>query len=286
MNRRDPTVDALLTPHNEHIVVIPVAIEQLLLRVFGMGDATPEYVVQALVPRGRRGAALRLREAAGRRLAGALRGAAGALPRTRLGGPVVAVRDQLRRARSYSASRCCWRSTAKTGAGDIAACAALAALLRLLQSRRSPSRSRRRSTSSQNARSRGLGRAYLVRVPLLLFAAWYLGWGHEAETHFALRNVMTSPRFVLDSIAVAAAGLFGLGESPLGGPGRPAVGPAAVGRPGRRSGLPAGAAARRVPARLLAGRRRGGDQLVPHRLQRRPRAGPRSPAATSTWARC
>ena len=32
-------------PHNEHIVVIPVLIEQALLRVFGMTSALPEYVL-------------------------------------------------------------------------------------------------------------------------------------------------------------------------------------------------------------------------------------------------
>lgn len=45
MNRRGFTATAYFEPHNEHIVVIPVAIEQLLLRLFGMTSARPEYVV-------------------------------------------------------------------------------------------------------------------------------------------------------------------------------------------------------------------------------------------------
>jgi hypothetical protein len=48
MNRRDLTVDALLKPHNEHIVVIPVVFEQTLLRLFGMTSARPEYVLQTV----------------------------------------------------------------------------------------------------------------------------------------------------------------------------------------------------------------------------------------------
>ena len=45
INRREFTVDALLKPHNEHIVVIPVAIELVLLRLFGMSSALPEYLL-------------------------------------------------------------------------------------------------------------------------------------------------------------------------------------------------------------------------------------------------
>src|SRR4051794_12155532 len=45
MNRRAFTPDSFLEPHNEHIVVIPVAIQQLFLHLFGMGSAKPEYVL-------------------------------------------------------------------------------------------------------------------------------------------------------------------------------------------------------------------------------------------------
>src|SRR5262249_21254408 len=45
INRRDPSLDVLFRPHNEHLVVFPVLIEELLLRLFGVGSATPEYFV-------------------------------------------------------------------------------------------------------------------------------------------------------------------------------------------------------------------------------------------------
>jgi len=45
INRRDPTVDTLLQPHNEHLIAIPVLIAQLCLRLFGMTSEMPEYVV-------------------------------------------------------------------------------------------------------------------------------------------------------------------------------------------------------------------------------------------------
>src|SRR5262249_15865396 len=45
LERRDPSLNAVLLPHNEHIVVFPVLIEQSLLRIFGMSSARPEYVL-------------------------------------------------------------------------------------------------------------------------------------------------------------------------------------------------------------------------------------------------
>src|SRR6476659_11050600 len=76
----------------------------------------------------------------------------------------------------------------------------------------------------QKRRTRGLRRAYLVAVPLVLYAAWYLGWGHDAETHVSLRNVLASPRFVFESAAVSVGSLLGLGTTPFGGSTDPAWG--------------------------------------------------------------
>jgi hypothetical protein len=69
----------------------------------------------------------------------------------------------------------------------------------------------------QKRRSRGWARAYLVVVPIVLFALWYLGWGRDAESHMAVHNVFASPRFVIESVAVAAGSLFGLGTNPING---------------------------------------------------------------------
>ncbi|HEY1284933.1 MAG TPA: hypothetical protein VGF04_02490 [Solirubrobacterales bacterium] len=55
------------------------------------------------------------------------------------------------------------------------------------------------------------GRAYLVAVPVILWAIWWLGWGHQAEGSFKLENLGTTPLFVLDSFAAALAALLGLG---------------------------------------------------------------------------
>jgi hypothetical protein len=53
-------------------------------------------------------------------------------------------------------------------------------------------------------------RLYVVAVPLLLYAAWYAGWGHTDHSSFSLRNVASSPGYVLDAISQAIAALLGL----------------------------------------------------------------------------
>jgi hypothetical protein len=53
-------------------------------------------------------------------------------------------------------------------------------------------------------------RAYLVALPLALYAVWWLGWGHKEESTVTLHNVLTTPYFVLDSITAAVAALLGL----------------------------------------------------------------------------
>jgi hypothetical protein len=53
-------------------------------------------------------------------------------------------------------------------------------------------------------------RAYVVVVPTVLWALWWLKWGHEAESALSLHNVATTPLFVLDSFGSAIAALLGL----------------------------------------------------------------------------
>jgi hypothetical protein len=65
-----------------------------------------------------------------------------------------------------------------------------------------------------------LRRLYVVGVPALLYAAWWVGWGHEADTAISLHNAATTPQFVLDAASAAVASLFGLVEFGQGpGPG-------------------------------------------------------------------
>jgi hypothetical protein len=60
-------------------------------------------------------------------------------------------------------------------------------------------------------RERGLlRRAFVVAVPALIYVAWWIGWGHEAESALSLHNVLESPAWVFDSISAAVAALLGL----------------------------------------------------------------------------
>ena len=53
-------------------------------------------------------------------------------------------------------------------------------------------------------------RIWVIVVPAVLFATWWLGWGHTAETGFTLANVAKSPIYVMNGLAASLAAVFGL----------------------------------------------------------------------------
>ncbi|HVD38458.1 MAG TPA: hypothetical protein VNC15_06470 [Solirubrobacterales bacterium] len=55
-----------------------------------------------------------------------------------------------------------------------------------------------------------LGRVFIFAVPAAIYVAWWIGWGHEAESALSLHNIVRSPAWVFDSIAGALAALLGL----------------------------------------------------------------------------
>lgn len=222
MNRRGFTADSLFAPHNEHIVVIPVAIEQLFLRVFGMTSARPEFVLLALALAT---SALLLFVYARRRMGPwlALFGAVLLLflgpawevllwpfELTLVGSALFGIAMLLALDRNDRR-------------GDIAACAFLALSLGF-SSLGIPFVAAAAVDVFQKRRRRGYRRAYVIAIPVALYALWYLGWGSDAETHISLRNVLSSPRFVAESAAVSVGSLFGLGTNPVGDSTDPAWG--------------------------------------------------------------
>ena len=215
MNRREVTADTLLTPHNEHIVLIPVAIEQLLLRLFGMGDARPEYVLLALSL----AVTAWLLFLYVRRRLGPWPALFAAVLLLFLGPAweVLLWPFELSFAGSVLFGIAMLLALDRDDRnGDIAACAFL--LLSFgFSSVAIPFAAAAAVDIFQKRRSRGLGRAYLVAVPVVLYGLWYLGWGSDAETHVSLRNVLASPRFVFESAAVATGSVAGLGTTPFGG---------------------------------------------------------------------
>jgi hypothetical protein len=66
-------------------------------------------------------------------------------------------------------------------------------------------------------------RAYVVAVPVVLYAIWWIGWGDNGESSITLHNIATTPLFVLDSLAAAIGALFGLATPVEGSPSPPGL---------------------------------------------------------------
>jgi hypothetical protein len=215
IDRRDVTWDTVLTPHSEHIIVFPTLIEQAIMRIFGLGNAHPEYILLTVFLIA---AALLVFEYVRRRM-----GYWTALFATILIlclGPaweVLLWPFEIGFIGSVFFGLATFLALERDSRRwDRAACAFLI-LSMSFSSLGIPFAVGAAVDVVQKRRARGWGRAYLVLVPVGLFALWYLGWGHKAESHMTLHNVLVSPRFVLESVAVATGSLFGFGTSSASG---------------------------------------------------------------------
>ncbi|HET7417578.1 MAG TPA: hypothetical protein VFJ61_08145 [Solirubrobacterales bacterium] len=215
MNRRELTADNLLRPHNEHIVLIPVAIELALLHVFGMSSALPEYlllITMVLV------AATLLFVYAQRRVGPWLALMATAL--LLFVGPAwsdLLWPFELAFIGSVLFGLAMLLALDRDDRrGDVLACVFLL-LSAGFSSLGIPFMAAAAVNLLQRHRERGWGRAWFVAIPVVLFGLWYLGWGHDAESHMSLRNVLDSPRFVLEGMAVSLESLLGLSKAPIEG---------------------------------------------------------------------
>lgn len=209
MNRRELTADAVFSPHNEHIVVVPVLVELLSLRLFGMDSMTPELVV----------------------LVALLLGAAGCLfvyVRRRLGPWPALLMTTLLLFLGPAWQDFLWpfqigfAGSALCGLGallaleegdrrwDLAACALLALAIGF-SSLGIPFAVAAAVEILLGRRQHGLRRLYVVAVPALLYGAWYLGWGHEAPNQLSADNVLDSPVYVGEGIVASLDAVLALG---------------------------------------------------------------------------
>ncbi len=208
MHRRNLSADAILEPHNEHIVAIPVLVNQALLRVFGMSSMVPELIALVLTLLGT--AALvfvYVRRRLGpwpALIATALLlflgpawqdllwpfqiGFAG----SSLFGMAMLLALENEDAR-WDRAACAFLALA-IAFSSLGLAFAVAAAVQLLQQRR-----------------RGLRRAWIVAAPLALYALWWLGWGHNAENHLSAHNVLVSPRYVWEGLSASVDSLLALG---------------------------------------------------------------------------
>lgn len=209
IERRDLSADSFFRPHNEHLVVFAVLIEMFLIRVFGMSSALPEYILLALLLVTTAGLLFYyLQKRVGQWLA-----LFAAILVLTLGpawevllwpfeitflGPIMFGLAMLlaldRGDRSGDVAACLFLVLAIGFSGAGLCFIPAAAVAVFLGPRRT-----------------WWSRSYIFVIPLVLYGLWWIGWGHEAESHLSLHNLAESPVFVVDSIAWALQSMAGLG---------------------------------------------------------------------------
>jgi hypothetical protein len=218
--RRDFTVDVFLTPANEHLVAGAVAIWKLLLDGFGMGSLVPFRIVStALFLLGDWFLFVLIR----RRL--------GPWPALIATVPVLFLGAAFEDLFWFSSITFLGSLTCGLGmllaldrrdrTGDALACAWLIGTMLFSSVWISFALGAAVDIVLRHGDRDWRRRAYVVVVPGILWALWWLGWGHEAESAISLHNIAASPLFVLDSFAAAIAALLGL-ATPVEGIASPA----------------------------------------------------------------
>ncbi len=209
VERRDPTIDTLLKPHNEHLILFPVLINEVLVRIFGMGNDHAEVFVLVAMLCATAGLLFAFVE---RRVGSwpALFAAALLL----FLGPAFEVLlwpfEVTFVGPMMFGLAAILLLEGETRRGDLLACICLSLGLGF-SDLGVPFIAAGLAAVAIGPRERWLGRSYVWIVPAALFVVWYLGWGHEAESHITVHNILASPSFVVDTIATAVGALSGLG---------------------------------------------------------------------------
>ena len=204
--RYDPSWQAVMAPHNEHISIAPVLIYEALLHTFGMDSAVPFRVVATATFL----AGVALLFVWIRRRVGAWLALAAALPLLFFG---AGAEDLLYPFQIGYFGSLLFGLAALLAlerddrAADVLACLALVASLTFSSVGLPFVVGAALCVAWDERRWR---RAYVVVVPTVLYGLWWLGWGHEAETHLSLKNIATSPSYILDGFASSVSALFGL----------------------------------------------------------------------------
>jgi hypothetical protein len=212
LERQPNDAESFLFPHNEHIVVIPVAITKALLAIFGMTSNTPEQVVMGISVL----AVGVLFFVYARRRVGPWLALIGTCMLLFLGSgwwtilwpfeneftlPIVFGMGALllleRPSRRNDAVACALLCLSILS-GSLGMCFVAAAFVDLVLS----------------SRERGWRRAYVFALPLLIYLAWYAGWGHKAAHHLTLHNILTAPAYVVEGLGLSLNAILGLGGVP------------------------------------------------------------------------
>lgn len=208
LERRGDSAHDFLRPHNEHISVIPVAIEKLLEAVFGLESAAPERVVltamlsatAALVfvyVRRRLGAWLALIAAVLLLFLGsAWEVLLWPFEMSLVGSVItgVAMLLALDRNDRRGDAAACVLLVISIGFSSLGVTFAVGAGVDVFLRRG----------------ARGLRRIYIPAAPLFLYAIWYVAYGREAHSGISLHNAVHSPPFMVEGFAASVESTFGL----------------------------------------------------------------------------
>lgn len=213
LGRRGVGLDAFLAEHNGHLMLFPVAIYKLLIAAFGIDSPRPFQVVSVLTllaaialayvyMRRRVGPWLALALVAPLAVCGA--GWDGVLWPFQIGftGSIafgIGTLLVLERETSRADALACLLLTVSICFSSLGWAFAAGAVAQIAIGRRAWRR-----------------RAFVVAVPAVLYAGWWLGWGHEAESFASFRNLTHSPEFVFDGLSSSLASLLGLGTIAAG----------------------------------------------------------------------
>ena len=220
IDRRGTSAGVFLDPHVDHISILPVAIYKSLLATFGMSSSLPFSVVSTLIFL----SSALLLFAYVRRRVGDWPALLGTILILFLGAAWIdllwsfqigysgaiaaglAALLALERDDRTGDRIACGLLVVATGFSEIGVFFALGALASIAGGPRPWRR-----------------RLYVVIVPLVLYAIWFLGWGHKGTSTFTAHNVLHSPVYVFDAVSQAIASLLGL-ATPLSGNGLEPVG--------------------------------------------------------------
>jgi hypothetical protein len=64
-------------------------------------------------------------------------------------------------------------------------------------------------------------RSYVALLPIALYALWWVGWGHLAHNNISAHNIVTAPRYVFDAASAGVVSLLGLATGDGSEPSQP-----------------------------------------------------------------
>ena len=204
--RRGFNLDVLLRPHGEHILLGPTLIYKGIQATIGMEKLLPFAVVSTASFLG----SVVLLFLYLRRHVGEWLALAGVLPVLFMGNASEVLLWPFEV--SFTASMATGIAALlalerRDGSGDALACALLIASLAFSELALSFALG---AAVWMILARRSWSRAYVVVVPLVLYAAWYAGWGHTAQSHVSVHHLVHSPVYVSDGLASSVWSLAGV----------------------------------------------------------------------------